>query len=82
MNCIRITVAQNGLILSYDDPEIRAQNRGDGPWQDAERQRVYETPEALLGDLTKLVPLLKPEAKPTEDEQYATAIEEAFASQD
>ena len=82
MNCIRISVADNGLILSFDDPEIRAKNRGEGPWQDPERQRVYETPEALLVDLNKLVPLLKAEPPETAKDEYQTAIAQAFAEQD
>jgi hypothetical protein len=81
MNCIRISVADNGLILSYDDPEVRRNNReSDGPWQDPERQRVYETPEALLVDLTKLVPLLKAEPPEPAPDAYETAIDQAFAA--
>lgn len=80
MNCIRISVADNGLILSFDDPEIRARNRGsDSAWEDPERQRVYETPEALLADLNKLVPLLKAEPPETAKDEYSTAISQAFA---
>lgn len=79
MNCIRLTVADNGFVLSYDDPEIRDSNRGDGPWKDPERQRVYETPEALVADLGKLLPLLKPEEPPTETESYRDALSEVFS---
>lgn len=80
MNCIRIEVADNGLILSYDDPEVKAKNRSsDGQWVDPERQRVYETPEALLADLQKLVPLLKAAPQEPAPDVYASAIDEAFA---
>ena len=35
MDYIRISVADNGYILAYDDPEIREQNRkSDSSWQD------------------------------------------------
>jgi hypothetical protein len=80
MTCIRIDVADNGFVLEYDDPEVRALNRGDGPWQDPSRSRVYSTVEALAADLKTVLPLFK-----TQDEEmdkaavYKTALNEAFA---
>lgn len=77
MDYMRISVADNGLILAYDDPEIRAQNRkSDSSWQDPERQRVYETPEALLADLTTLLPQLR--KKPEASDDFDEALTEAF----
>lgn len=77
MDYIRISVADNGLILSFDDPEIRAQNRkSDSEWQDPERQRVYETPEALLADLTSLIPGLRKKEK-AESDEFSEAFTEA-----
>lgn len=77
MDYMRISVADNGLILSYDDPQIRAQNRQENSsWQDPERQRVYATPEALLADLTELLPQLR--KKPDDGEDYDDALTEAF----
>lgn len=78
MDYMRISVADNGLILAYDDPEIRAQNRkSDSEWQDPERQRVYETPEALLADLATLIPGLTKQEKSSKDE-FDDAVTEAF----
>ena len=78
MDYIRISVADNGYILAYDDPEIREQNRkSDSSWQDPERQRVYATPEALVEDLKGLVPGLKKKDTSVEDD-FAGALNEAF----
>lgn len=78
MDYMRISVADNGLILAYDDPEIRAQNRkSDSEWQDPERQRVYETPEALLADLATLIPGLR-KADKSDGDEYDEAVTEAF----
>lgn len=75
---VRINVLDNGYTLSYDDPEIKANNRKNDNWEDPERTRVYNTMEALLTDLDKLLPLLKPE--PIEEQnEYESAIAEAFA---
>lgn len=77
--CVRISVLDNGYTLTYDDPEVKADNRkSDKCWTDPERTRVYQTLEALSADLNKLLPLLKPE--PIEQEsEYEIAIAEAFA---
>lgn len=75
---VRISVLDNGYTLSYDDPEIKADNRKNDSWIDPERTRVYSTLAALNADLNKLLPLLKPE--PIEEEsEYESAIAEAFA---
>jgi len=77
MDYMRISVADNGLILSYDDPQIKAQNRkSDSSWQDPERQRVYATPEALLADLTELLPQLR--KKSDDGDDFDEALTEAF----
>lgn len=78
---VRISVLDNGYTLTYDDPEIKAENRKSDNWTDPERTRVYQTLEALNADLNKLLPLLKPE--PIEEEsEYESAIAEAFAQKD
>ena len=75
---VRISVLDNGYTLSYDDPEIKANNRKNDNWEDPERTRVYNTLPALTADLNKLLPLLKPE--PIEEQsEYESAIAEAFA---
>lgn len=79
MDYIRISVADNGMILSYEDPEIRAQNRkSNSEWQDPERQRVYETPEALLADLASLLPELSKVEK-TDGDDFDDALTEALS---
>lgn len=81
MNYLRITIADNGLILQFDDPKVRERNRTSEGWSDPERQRVYATPEALIADLTKLLPLLET-TPPSEAGDYETAIAEAFSKEE
>ncbi len=79
MDYIRITEADNGFMLSYTDPEIREQNRkSDSSWQDPERQRVYETAEAMLADLQSLLPGLT-KKKATDSDVFNDAVSEAFS---
>lgn len=85
MDCgFRVTVVENGLVLEYDDPEIRQRNReDDGPWIDPSKQRVYQTPDALLADINAIIPVLveyagKPE---TRQDSFETALSEAFKEQ-
>lgn len=79
MDYIRISVADNGMILSYEDREIRAQNRkSNSEWQDPERQRVYETQEALLADLASLLPELSKVEK-TDGDDFDDALTEALS---
>lgn len=77
MNSLRINVVDNGFTLVFDDPKVREANRSSEQWQDPERQRVYDTAEALLGDLADLLPRLEAEP-PGEADVYSAAISEAF----
>lgn len=79
MNDLRITVADNGFILRFDDPAIRAKNKTSDGYEDPSRERLYTTPEALTADLGKLLPLLKAEP-PADADTYAEAIAEAFST--
>ena len=79
---VRIEILDNGYTLSFDDPEIRAQNRkASSSWTDPSRTRVYSTIEAMKTDLDTLLPLLQPEPM-TQVAEYETAIQEAFAKDD
>lgn len=77
MNYLRISVVDNGYVLHFDDPKIRERNRKEDNWTDPERQRIYDTPEALVADLQKLLPLLQA-TPPAEEDVYEDAITEAF----
>lgn len=85
MDCsFRVEMADNGFVLNYDDPEIRAKNRGDGPWEDPSRRRVYSTTDALMADINKLVPIMaeyaeKKDEEMDADDQYKTALSTAFS---
>ncbi|MNM65407.1 hypothetical protein D3C81_768540 [compost metagenome] len=83
MDCIEIKTADNGFVLSYKDPVIVKQNAENDGWQDPYRSRVYNTPEALAADLTKLLPLMKQHsAERNEAQDYAAELNKAFAEQD
>lgn len=83
MDYIRISAADNGYIMEYDDPEVRERNRTSNGWEDPCRRRVYDTPEALTADLAKVVGKLKQRAaERTVADDFAEAIDEAFGKGD
>lgn len=85
MDCgLRINVADNGFVLEYEDPEIRMANRGDGPWQDPWRKRVYADIDALKTELDKILPIMvdfaaKPEPQ---DQNFSTVLASALQETD
>lgn len=84
---VRIEVADNGFTLTYTDPEVAERNRiPDRPYEDEQRKRVYNTSEALLADLTKLLPLLQAEccddeSEPDDATEFKRAMAEAFSKE-
>lgn len=54
---IRLSVADNGFILSYDDPEVRKRNSADSVkgWEDPERQKVYSDFDQLVEDVPRIL---------------------------
>lgn len=83
MDCIEINTADNGFVLRYKDPVIAKKNAESDGWEDPYRNRVYETPEALVADLSKLLPLMKEHAEErTAAQDYSAELKQAFAEQD
>jgi len=84
-NCVRITTAENGYVLEYEDPEVRKKNRDNCcPWEDPWKQRVYDTPEALAADLVRVLPIMKEQGKEAMEpaEEFKTALSQAFKETD
>jgi len=87
MDSVRIEVADNGFTLTYSDPEVAERNREkNSVYEDEQRKRVYNTAEALLADLTKLLPLLQAEccddeSEPDDASEFKRAIAEAFSKE-
>lgn len=82
MDCIEINVADNGFVLRYKDPVIAEKNANSDGWQDPYRSRVYNTPEALAADLTKLLPLMKQHTEDkNEAQEYSDELNRAFSEQ-
>jgi hypothetical protein len=79
MDSIEIKVADNGFVLCYRDPEIVKKNANSDSWTDPYRQRVYNSPEALGADLSKLLPIMKEYGEEKDDaSEYSLALSEAF----
>lgn len=81
MDCeLRIKPADNGFVLEYEDPAIRMANRGDGPWQDPWRKRVYATADELKADLDKLLPIFVEYASKPEpsNQNFSSVLSEAL----
>lgn len=79
-DCIEITAADNGYVLRYKDPELVERNANSEGWVDPYKSRVYNDPEQLTADLSKLLPLmLKYANERSESDEYKDALAEAFA---
>lgn len=73
---LTIKTAVNGFTLEYRDPEIEAQNRGDGPWIDPYKTVVCKTAEDVSNVVTSLLPLML--ADEEEDANPAAEFNSAF----
>jgi hypothetical protein len=74
MNMIRIERAQNGFVVSMDDPEIMAKNRKtDGPYRDPEVQFVFDDEAEVIAFLTKNLNKIIP----PEDDEYSSSFDAA-----
>lgn len=85
MDCeLRIKPADNGFVMEYADPEVRANNhKDDTSYQDPWRQRVYATIDELKVDLDKLLPVFAEKAKQPETahQNFNTALAEALSGE-
>lgn len=73
---IEIRLADNGVIVEYDDPEIREKNRlDDGPWEEARRELVFKDMKTALPEVQTLLKKLAVEN--TSADEYDAAFDEA-----
>ena len=80
MDNIRITIAENGYMIEYDDPAIVEENIKANTWKDPGTYRVYGTQAALMEDLAALLPNLKPH-EPDPEAERAASFNDAFKSE-
>jgi hypothetical protein len=82
MNSIRIERAQNGFVVCMDDPEIRAKNeKSKGPWQNPERQFVFDDEEDVIKFLTKNLDKIIPPKGDDYDTSFDMAVDEDEAEE-
>lgn len=80
-----IEVAQNGFVLTYDDPEIVAANQSsDGGWVDPCKQMVYPSADALLAALGKILPVVQANATQEQEpgETFSDMLKQALNQAD
>lgn len=77
---INIRMAENGVIVRYDDPEIRAKNRKDeGEWQDPSVELVFKSMKEAMPDVQRL--LRKLSGEETSEDEYSSAFDEASSDE-
>lgn len=77
MDDIEIKLADNGFVVRFNEPKAQAANaKKDAKWVDPRVSRVYETQDALISDLEKLLPRLVTQQK-TKTDEYESAFNEA-----
>lgn len=73
---INIRMAENGIIVRYDDPEIRKKNREeDEGWEDPSVELVFKDMKEAMPEVQRL--LRKLSGEETSDDEYESAFEEA-----
>lgn len=77
---INIRMAENGIIVRYDDPEIREKNRkDDDKWEDPNVELVFKDMKEAMPEVQRL--LRKLSGDETSDDEYASAFEEASSDE-
>lgn len=73
---INIRKAENGIIVRYDDPDIRAKNReDDDKWEDPNVELVFKDMKEAMPAVQRLLRKLSGEESP--DDDYESAFNEA-----
>lgn len=77
MEEITIKMAENGFVVKYCNHAIKMANaKPEAKWKDPWVARVYETQDAMMADLSKLVPKLV-KAQKTKADEYESAFNQA-----
>jgi len=75
-NSLRIEVAENGVILSYDDPKIVAKNREEEKYENPEVRMVFKDAKEAMPEAQRILRTLMG----TEDsgDEFGAAFDEAM----
>jgi len=73
---INIRMAENGIIVRYDDPEVREKNRkDDDKWEDPNVELVFKNMKEAMPEVQRL--LRKLSGEETSEDEYESAFNEA-----
>lgn len=76
-NSLRIEVADNGIILEYDDPKIVAKNREeDSKYENAEVRLVFKDAKEAMPEAQRILRTLM--GSESSDDEYESAFDEAM----
>jgi len=77
---INIRMAENGIIVRYDDPKIREKNRqDDDKWEDPNVELVFKTMKEAMPEVQRL--LRKLSGDETSDDEFESAFNEASSDE-
>ena len=77
---INIRMAENGIIVRYDDPKVRAKNRkDDGEWEDPSVELVFKDMKEAMPEVQRL--LRKLSGDETSDDEFESAFNEASSDE-
>ena len=77
---ISIRMAENGVIVRYDDPAVREKNRQDDEkWEDPTVEMVFKTMKEAMPEVQKILRKLSGES--TSDDEYNAAFDEASSDE-
>jgi len=78
---LRIEKLENGYEVEIVDPKIQEENaKPKSSWQDPWKGYAFSTKEEVVAFVTEHLDKLKP--KPSDDDEYASAFNQAAKSED
>lgn len=78
---VSIRTAENGIIVRYDDPKVRAKNHEkDSEWQDPEVELVFATAKEAMPKVQEILKMMMGEENSASDE-YESAFNEASSNE-
>lgn len=73
---LNIRMAENGVIVRYDDPKIATKNReDDADWKDPSVELVFKDTKEAMPEVQRILRTMMGEE--TSDDEYTSAFEEA-----
>lgn len=76
---LRIEIAENGVILQYDDPKIAEKNREEDKYENPEVRMVFKDAKEAMPEAMRILKTLM--GADTSEDEFGSAFEEAMTDE-